>query len=58
MLKSDEQLFLDDMTVEELQKALQVQVIIVKSSGFEFVQVIEDILSGEIAEDDPVVDMR
>ncbi len=58
VLKSDEQLFLDDMTVEELQKALQVQVIIVKSSGFEFVQVIEDILSGEIAEDDPVVDMR
>ncbi len=58
VLKSDEQLFLDDMTVEELQKALQVQVIIVKSSGFEFVQVIEDILSGVIAEDDPVVDMR
>jgi putative radical SAM enzyme (TIGR03279 family) len=58
VLKSDEQLFLDDMTVEELQKALQVQVIIVKSSGFEFVQVIEDILSGEIAEDDPVIDMR
>ncbi|MBR4514908.1 MAG: DUF512 domain-containing protein [Lachnospiraceae bacterium] len=58
VLKSDEQLFLDDMTVEELQKALQVQVIIVQSSGFSFVQVIEELLSGEITEAEPVIDLR
>ena len=58
VLKSDEQLFLDDMTVEELQKALQVQVIIVQSSGFSFVQVIEEVLSGEIPEDELIIDMR
>lgn len=34
-LKADENIFLDDMTVEELQNALQVPVIIVQSSGME-----------------------
>lgn len=33
VLKSDEQVFLDDMTVEQLEKALQVKVRIVKSNG-------------------------
>ncbi len=33
MLRSGETVFLDDMTVEELQTALQVPIIIVKSSG-------------------------
>lgn len=35
VLKADEDIFLDDVTVEELQSALQVPVIIVKSSGVE-----------------------
>ena len=33
MLRSGEQVFLDDVTVEQVQKALQVPVNIVKSSG-------------------------
>ena len=33
IVKADEPIFLDDMTVEELQSALQVPVIIVQSSG-------------------------
>ena len=33
IVKADEPIFLDDMTVEELQNALQVPVIIVQSSG-------------------------
>ena len=32
-LKADEDIFLDDMTLEEFQKALQVPVIIVQSNG-------------------------
>ena len=35
-VKADEPIFLDDMTVAELQSALQVPVIIVQSSGVEF----------------------
>lgn len=35
-IKADEPIFLDDMTVEQLQNALQVPVIIVQSSGVEF----------------------
>lgn len=35
-LKADEDIFLDDMSVSELQNALQVPVIIVQSSGMEF----------------------
>ena len=33
MMKSGERIFLDDMTVEELSRALQVPVIIVESDG-------------------------
>ena len=33
MLRSGERVFLDDQTVEDVQNALQVPVIIVKSSG-------------------------
>ena len=40
VLRSGERVFLDDMTVEELEKALQVQVDIVKSSGRDFVNAI------------------
>lgn len=41
-LKADENIFLDDMTLEELQNALQVPVIIVQSSGMElFNRIIE-----------------
>ena len=40
VLRSGEDVFLDDMTVGELEKALQVPVNIVKSSGCEFVQAI------------------
>ena len=34
-LKADEDIFLDDMTVEQLQKALQVPIVIVKCSGLD-----------------------
>ena len=37
MLRSGEQVFLDDVTVEELENALQIKVRIVKSSGQDFV---------------------
>lgn len=40
VLRSGENIFLDDMTVEELEKALQVRVDIVKSSGRDFVDTI------------------
>lgn len=40
MLRSGEQVFLDDMTVEELEKALQIKIHIVKSSGCAFVQAV------------------
>lgn len=40
VLKSGESVFLDDMTVKELEKALQVPVDIVKSSGKDFVDTI------------------
>lgn len=38
VLKSGETVFLDDMTVAELEKALQVRVDIVKSSGQDFIE--------------------
>ncbi|MDO5127053.1 MAG: DUF512 domain-containing protein [Eubacteriales bacterium] len=42
VLKADENIFLDDMSVDDLQKALQVSVIIVQSSGKElFYRIIE-----------------
>lgn len=40
VLRSQEEVFLDDMTLSELQKALQVPVDIVKSSGYDFVSAI------------------
>jgi putative radical SAM enzyme (TIGR03279 family) len=40
VLKSGEKIFLDDMTVNELEKALQVPIDIVKSSGRDFVDAI------------------
>ena len=40
VLRSGERGFLDDITVEELEKALQVKVDIVKSSGRDFVNAI------------------
>ncbi len=38
MFKSDEEIFLDDVTKEDVEKALQVPVVIVKSSGYELVK--------------------
>lgn len=40
ILRSDETVFLDDITVEELEKALQIKVRIVKSSGYDYVQAV------------------
>jgi putative radical SAM enzyme (TIGR03279 family) len=40
VLKSGEQIFLDDMTVDELEKALQVPIDIVKSNGRDFVDAV------------------
>ena len=40
MLKSDEDVFLDDITVKELSDALQVPVVIVKSSGQDLIDAI------------------
>ena len=38
MFRSGEEVFLDDMTREELQNALQVPVNIVKSSGYDLIE--------------------
>ena len=38
MLRSGENVFLDDVTVEELEKTLQIPIHIVESSGQSFVQ--------------------
>ena len=43
VLRSGENVFLDDMTVEELEKALQVSIDIVKSSGQDFINTILEI---------------
>ena len=40
MLRSGEQVFLDDITVEELERSLQIKVRIVKSSGYDFVRAV------------------
>lgn len=45
MLRADEEIFLDDVTVSELEKTLQVKACIVKSSGENFVKC----LMGEMA---------
>ena len=39
-LKADENIFLDEMTLEEFEKNLQINTIIVKSSGMDFVKTI------------------
>ena len=38
MLRSGEEVFLDDVTLSELKDSLQIQVDIVKSSGWDFVE--------------------
>lgn len=43
LLKADEPKLLDDMTIEELEKALQVQIDIVESTGYDFIHAILDI---------------
>ena len=40
MFKSGEEIFLDDMTLDMLEKALQVPIDIVKSSGQDFLDAI------------------
>jgi NifB/MoaA-like Fe-S oxidoreductase len=40
VLRSGEDVFLDDMTLGDLEKALQVKIDIVKSSGYDFVDMI------------------
>ena len=40
MFRSGEEVFLDDVTKQDLEKALQVKVRIVKSSGYDFVQAV------------------
>lgn len=40
MVRVDEGIFLDDITVKELEKALQVPIDIVKSSGYDFVEAV------------------
>jgi NifB/MoaA-like Fe-S oxidoreductase len=37
LLKADEPVFLDDMTLEEMEKTLQVKLVIVKSNGRDLV---------------------
>ena len=44
ILRSGEDVFLDDVTLQEVEKALQVQVDIVKSSGYDFI----DAVLGEV----------
>lgn len=40
MLRSGETIFLDDITVDEIEKALQVEIDIVKSSGQDFIEAV------------------
>ena len=40
MLRDGEEVFLDDVTVEEVKESLQVEVDIVKSSGQDFIEAI------------------
>ena len=44
MLRSGEDIFLDDMRVRDLEKALQVPINIVKSSGYDFVEKIVNLV--------------
>ena len=38
MLRADEDIFLDDITVEELSQTLQIPVVIVKSNGYSLLE--------------------
>ena len=40
LLRSGEEVLLDDVTVSDLEKALQVKIDIVKSSGYDFVETV------------------
>lgn len=40
ILRSGEDVFLDDVRIPELEKALQVKIDIVKSSGYDFVSTV------------------
>ncbi len=46
LLRSGEEVLLDDVTVTDIEKALQVKVDIVKSSGWDFIKAITGILEG------------
>ncbi|MBQ9885300.1 MAG: DUF512 domain-containing protein [Lachnospiraceae bacterium] len=52
MLRSQERVFLDDVTVDDVQNALQVNVNIVKSSGLDLVYNILGISAGDISLED------
>ncbi len=42
MLRNGEEVFLDDVTLDQLKEALQVQIDIVKSSGQDFIEAVLD----------------
>lgn len=52
VLKADEDVFLDDITLEDVQKALQVPVHIVKSNGMGFIQTVINGIGKESEQDD------
>lgn len=52
MMRSGEKVFLDDMTVEQLENALQIKVRIVKSSGCDFVKALLGLEDEETEEED------
>lgn len=56
MLKSDEEVFLDDITLEQLEEKLNIQVITCQNEGKDFVEKI-DILEGRLKMSDnrPIV---
>ncbi|MBQ8147426.1 MAG: DUF512 domain-containing protein [Lachnospiraceae bacterium] len=58
VLKADEPIFLDDITLEEVQKALQVPIHIVKSNGMGFIQAIIEDAVKDVDESSEVVRYR
>ena len=52
MMRSGEKVFLDDMTVEQLENALQIKVRIVKSSGCDFVKALLGLEDEETEKED------
>ena len=52
MMRSGEKVFLDDMTVEQLENALQIKVRIVKSSGCDFVKALLGLDDEEMEKED------